>query len=126
MLLYIIRLKPFGKTEDNFINVYNELIIVFSFFSVLIMNNYGLPDLMMNIWGWILFILVISSLFITWYFTLPEMLRELKKTVTNCFTNKSANVENKNKRTKTGQTKDANKTKKSEWTAMKYDKSELN
>jgi len=98
MLFYIIIIKPFDKTEGNFINIYNEFVIVFSFFSVLIMSNYELPDLIVNIWGWILTIPVILSLLITWYFTLPEMLGELKKTITNCFTKESPKVEKKSKK----------------------------
>ena len=98
MLSYIIILKPFDKTEGNFLNIYNELVTVFSFFSVLIMSNYKLSDLMMKIWGWILTIPVIFSLFITWYFTLPKMLGQLKKTITNCFTKESPKVEKKSKK----------------------------
>jgi len=76
---------------------------VFSFISVLIMSNYEIPDVIVNIWGWILTILVILSLLITWYFTLPEMVGQLKETITNCFTKKSAKVEKKSKKMKTEQ-----------------------
>jgi len=109
MLLYIIIIKPFDKTEGNFINMYNEFVIVFSFFSVLIMSNYEFSDLIMNIWGWILTIPVILSLLITWYFTLPEMLGELKETITNCFTKKPDKVKKKSKKMKTEQPKNADK-----------------
>jgi len=123
MLLYTIIVKPFDKAESNFLNVYNELIIAFSFFSILIINNYELSDSMMNIWGWILTIPVIGSLFITWYFTLPKMLKELKETITNCFTKKSANVENKKQ--KLGPTKTLGKVEKSKWYDLNYGRSQL-
>ena len=83
------------------------------------MSNYEIPDVIVNIWGWILTIPVILSLLITWYFTLPEMLGQLKETITNCFISNSgegfkkelANVEKKSKKTKTEQPKDADKEK---------------
>jgi len=96
--------------------------MAFSFFSVLIMSNYELSDLIMNIWGWILSILVIGSLFITLYFTLPEMFGQLKETITNCFTKKSPTIKKKSKRMKTERTKDLDKEKKNEWSTLKRDK----
>ena len=125
MSFYIIIIKPFHKAEGNFINFYNELITVFSFFSVLIMTNYELPDLMINIWGWILSILVIGSLFITWYFILPEMLGQLKKTISNCFTKGSGKAENRSKKLKLERIKNLDKPKESERSDMKYGKSQL-
>jgi len=111
VLFYIIIVKPFNKAEGNFINIYNEFIIVFSFFSVLIMSNYELSDLIMNIWGWILTIPVIFSLLITWYFTLPEMVGQLKETITNCFTKKPDKVEKKSKKMKIEQAENTDKEK---------------
>jgi len=119
MLLYIIIIKPFDKSGGNFINTYNEFIIVFSFISVLIMSNYEIPDVIVNIWGWILTIPVILSLLITWYLTLPEMLGELKETITNCFTKKSDKVKEKMKKMKIEQAKDADKERESEYNNIK-------
>jgi len=96
--------------------------MVFSFSSVLIMSNYELSDLIMNIWGWILSILVIASLFITWYFTLPEMLGQLKETITNCFTKKLSTVEKKSKGVEIEGTKNLDKEKENEWSTIKYGK----
>ena len=96
--------------------------MAFSFFSVLIMSNYELSDLIMNIWGWILTILVIASLFITLYFTLPEMLGQLKKSITNCFTKKSPTLEKKSKGVKIERTKNLDKEKENEWSTIKYGK----
>jgi len=115
MLLYIIIVKPFNKGEGNFINIYNEFIIVFSFFSVLIMSNYEFSDLIVNIWGWILTIPVVFSLLITWYFSLPQMIGELKETITNCFTKKPDKVKKKSKKMKTEQAKNADKVRESEY-----------
>ena len=112
MLFYIIIVKPFDKAEGNFVNMYNEFVIVFSFFSVLIMSNYELSDLIMNIWGWILTIPVIFSLLITWYFTLPEMLGQLKETITNCFTKEPVKVEKKSTKMKAEQVESLGKKKK--------------
>ena len=126
MLLYTIIVKPFDKVESNFLNVYNEFIIAFSFFSVLIMNNYELSDFMMKIWGWILTIPVIGSLFISLYFTLPQMLEELKKTITKCFTKKSTNLKNKSKKRKLGLAKTLGKVERSKWYDINYGKSQLN
>ena len=92
--------------------------MVFSFLSALIMSNYELSDFIMNIWGWILTILVIGSLFITLYFTLPEMLGQLKETITNCFTKKSAKVEKESKEVETERTKDLDKAKENEWSTI--------
>ena len=125
MLFYIIITKPFDKTEGNFINFYNELIMVFSFFSVLIMSNYELSDFIMNIWGWILTILVIASLFITLCFTLPEMLGQLKETITNCFTKEPPKAEDESKRLKLERIKNLDKAKKNEWSTIKYGKSRI-
>ena len=123
MLFYAIIVKPFDKVEGNFLNVYNEFIIAFSFFSILIMNNYELSDFMMSIWGWILTIPVIGSLFITLYFTLPQMLEELKKTITNCFTKNSANVENNSKRQKLRSIKTLDKVEENKWYDLSYGRS---
>ena len=103
--------------------MYNEFIITFSFFSVLIINNYELSNSMISIWGWILTIPVIGSLFITLYFTLPKMLEELKETITNCFTKKSANEENKSKKQKIELTKNLGKVEESKWDNINYGKS---
>ena len=120
MLLYIIILRPFDKVESNFINTYNELIIVFSFFSVVIMSNYKLSDSIINIWGWILTIPVIISLLITWCFILPEVFRQLKEAIINCFT------KNKSKRAKIEQAENDDKTKEGTWNAIKHCESQLN
>jgi len=126
MLLYIIIAKPFDRFEGNFINIYNELVIVFSFFSVVIMSNRKLSDIIMNIWGWILTIFVIISLLITWYFILPEVFRQLKEAIINCFTKKPGKVENKSSGMKKKRAKNDDKAKESIWNTIKYGESRPN
>eukprot|EP00826_Nyctotherus_ovalis_P022861 TRINITY_DN1764_c0_g1_i5.p1 TRINITY_DN1764_c0_g1~~TRINITY_DN1764_c0_g1_i5.p1 ORF type:complete len:153 (-),score=30.82 TRINITY_DN1764_c0_g1_i5:49-507(-) len=81
MLLYVNVTRPFKKREDNFINIFNEFIIVFSFASVLVMKNSDMSEKAVSTWGWVLTALVVFSLVATWVVALPGILRELKKSV---------------------------------------------
>lgn len=88
MLLYVAVVRPFKEKCDNFINIFNEATIVFTFISVIVMNNYTFSALVMKVWGWILVAPVIFSLIATWIIVLPGAFKELKKSIMKLFKKK--------------------------------------
>jgi len=64
-----------------------------TFVLILIMNYIELPELLVNIMGWILLIPLIISLISTWIIILPNILKGLKKSLKKLFEKKTANNE---------------------------------
>jgi len=92
-------IKPFEKTKDNLINIFNEIAITMTFVLVLIMNNIELPEVLVNIMQWILIVPLIISLISTWIIIFPDILEGLKKSLKELFKKKTAN--NKDERINT-------------------------
>eukprot|EP00826_Nyctotherus_ovalis_P062147 TRINITY_DN8939_c0_g1_i2.p2 TRINITY_DN8939_c0_g1~~TRINITY_DN8939_c0_g1_i2.p2 ORF type:complete len:120 (+),score=14.73 TRINITY_DN8939_c0_g1_i2:96-455(+) len=80
--------RPFKKKYDNFINIFNEAAIVFTFISVIAMNNYTFSVPVIKVWGWILIAPVIFSLIVTWIIVLPGTFKELKESIKKLFSKK--------------------------------------
>ena len=87
--------KPFSAGGDNFINILNETIIIFTFISVYVMNKCSFSELTIELWGWFLIIPIIISLLATWIISLPDAIEEFKKTLTDLFTKEKEPIENK-------------------------------
>lgn len=75
MLFYLIVLKPFTANSLNRINVANELIILFAFSGILLINVKDCSDKFISILGWVLVGGVIASLIVAWCTTIPPMVR---------------------------------------------------
>eukprot|EP00826_Nyctotherus_ovalis_P062146 TRINITY_DN8939_c0_g1_i1.p2 TRINITY_DN8939_c0_g1~~TRINITY_DN8939_c0_g1_i1.p2 ORF type:complete len:124 (+),score=14.76 TRINITY_DN8939_c0_g1_i1:258-629(+) len=88
MLVYMAVVRPFKKKYDNFINIFNEAAIVFTFISVIAMNNYTFSVPVIKVWGWILIAPVIFSLIVTWIIVLPGTFKELKESIKKLFSKK--------------------------------------
>jgi hypothetical protein len=71
--------QPFDDWLNNMINVYNELVIIITFISVLMMNTMNLPEQITNLWGWILVILILLPLLSVWIITIPGIISMLCK-----------------------------------------------
>eukprot|EP00826_Nyctotherus_ovalis_P051755 TRINITY_DN6483_c0_g2_i2.p1 TRINITY_DN6483_c0_g2~~TRINITY_DN6483_c0_g2_i2.p1 ORF type:complete len:121 (-),score=23.94 TRINITY_DN6483_c0_g2_i2:33-395(-) len=101
MLAYLLLVKPFKSDTNNVMNVYNELVIMVCFLSVLAMNLLNLAESARNIWGWILIGLVLISLLSIWATTIPDMI----STAWNYF--KSRKKDNENEKNKVPKKKTA-------------------
>lgn len=88
MAVYIFTVRPFEKREDNIINAFNELVLVFIFASTAVINKCDLSESAVSVWGWIFILLLASSLLLTWIIILPNTFKELKKSITNFFKKK--------------------------------------
>jgi len=87
--------RPFSAEGDNFINILNETIIIFTFISVYVMNKCSFSELTIKVWGWFLIIPIIISLLATWIISLPDAIEEFKKTFTYLFKKEKKPIENK-------------------------------
>ena len=87
----------FINISDNIINVFNEVIIMGSFTSVLFMNLIDTSESFEKILGWILIILIGIFLAITWGITLPDLFIDLWKSVRKACKCKKANKIKKRK-----------------------------
>ena len=87
--------KPFSAGGDNFISILNEIIIIFTFISVYVMNKASFSELTIKVWGWFLIIPIIISLLATWIISLPDAIEEFKKTFTDLFKKEKKPIENK-------------------------------
>jgi len=84
-------IKPFEKSKDNFINIFNEITITMTFVLVLIMNNIELPEVLLNITQWVLIVPLVISLIFTWIIIFPDILKGLKKSLKELFKKNTAN-----------------------------------
>lgn len=73
MLAYLLLAKPFDGIINNVINIYNEILVLVCFLSVLTMNVISFSDTVTSIWGWILIGLILLSLCSIWIVTIPTM-----------------------------------------------------
>eukprot|EP00826_Nyctotherus_ovalis_P043428 TRINITY_DN4573_c0_g1_i2.p1 TRINITY_DN4573_c0_g1~~TRINITY_DN4573_c0_g1_i2.p1 ORF type:complete len:132 (+),score=28.25 TRINITY_DN4573_c0_g1_i2:365-760(+) len=73
MLVYLLLAKPYEDMINNVVNVYNELVIMACFLSVLMMNVVNFNELTTSLWGWGLIALILVSLLSIWAITVPGM-----------------------------------------------------
>jgi len=84
---------PFDSDLANYVNIYNEFILLMAFGLIFLQNVLDLNEKTANIIGWILISLVLISWIIMWVNLLPSVIRELIKAIQK-FLSKSENTEN--------------------------------
>jgi len=85
MIFYLITVRPFVKVSDNFLNIYNEFVLLFCFISAYTMNSTFLEEKGISAWGWVMVVLVLSSLLATWILIMPSALKAFINSVYECF-----------------------------------------
>eukprot|EP01022_Parablepharisma_sp_SALTPOND_P016411 TRINITY_DN239_c0_g1_i1.p12 TRINITY_DN239_c0_g1~~TRINITY_DN239_c0_g1_i1.p12 ORF type:complete len:189 (+),score=17.27 TRINITY_DN239_c0_g1_i1:8326-8892(+) len=85
MLAYLLILRPFEKTINNALNIYNELVVAFVYIAILIINTQSMTTPSIELTGWMLVVLVLGSLVTTWVILLPGALKELFQAINSCF-----------------------------------------
>lgn len=79
MLLYLCIARPFDKTLSNVLNIYNEVIVVFCYSAIAIINiGQFTTRTIMNV-GWMLISVILLSLGASWFIMLPGATKELIK-----------------------------------------------
>lgn len=64
---------------DNMLNIYCEVVTLFTFVSTLIMNLFPLAEKIMDIYGWFLTAIVLSALVFCWVLIVPDMVKAFYK-----------------------------------------------
>jgi len=84
MMLYLVIVRPFESNYDNLINIYNEFILLFGFCSAFIMNTMNISEFGVQIWGYFLTVLLLSSLLTTWILIMPTTVKQAIESVKDC------------------------------------------
>ncbi len=95
MLGYLAWIKPFENQKGNFINIYNECVLISVFGVTLLMNTVEVSQSTSTAIGWISIFAIAVSLVLTWTFTLPEAWREFRENVSSCCRRKRAEDDTK-------------------------------
>lgn len=69
----------------NVIHVYNELLLLFVFITVLILNSVEASAENEELWGLVIIVAIILSLLFTWGIFLPRIMKGAYKTVSQVF-----------------------------------------
>ena len=86
--------RPFSSRGDNVINIFNEIIAIFIFISVYVINNQSFSELAIKVWGWFFIIPIIISLVATWVISLPDAIEEFKNSLIDLFKKKEKQAKN--------------------------------
>eukprot|EP00826_Nyctotherus_ovalis_P017408 TRINITY_DN15126_c0_g1_i20.p2 TRINITY_DN15126_c0_g1~~TRINITY_DN15126_c0_g1_i20.p2 ORF type:complete len:115 (-),score=20.95 TRINITY_DN15126_c0_g1_i20:56-400(-) len=74
-------MKAFKSWAKNLANIYNDVVVVITFISVLILNLKEFPEVAMNVVGWAVIILILTSLCYLWLTTLPQIAKGIYKAI---------------------------------------------
>ena len=86
-------LSPFKNKMDNILNIYNELIILIAYISILVINFYEISEFNLNICGYANIAFIGISLFISLYFVVITVFKSLcRKKKPNAKKKKKGNV----------------------------------
>jgi len=85
--------RPFESKKDNFLNMYNEIVIAAVFYGILIINaSYKISQKSKELAGWILIGCILVSLATTWLLLIPQVISDLKDFVLS-FCKKTNDIE---------------------------------
>ena len=90
MFLYIVWYKPFKEWKDNWLNLYNESVIILVFLALIWINNSDYAYNNVSTIGWILIVLIMLSFVTTWAIMMPGVARGLWEAVTGLFKKSAA------------------------------------
>jgi len=77
-LFYGIK-RPFKANKDNFLNMYNEIVISVVYLGILLINTTCLKQNTIEMIGWILIGTVLLSLAATWILLIPQFIKDIKE-----------------------------------------------
>eukprot|EP00826_Nyctotherus_ovalis_P005375 TRINITY_DN11210_c0_g1_i5.p1 TRINITY_DN11210_c0_g1~~TRINITY_DN11210_c0_g1_i5.p1 ORF type:complete len:149 (-),score=14.28 TRINITY_DN11210_c0_g1_i5:169-615(-) len=69
------------RDRDNILNIYCEVVTLFTFVSTLIINLLSFAEKAMEIYGWFLVAIVLSALVFCWTLIVPTMVKTLYKEI---------------------------------------------
>ena len=81
MLLYLVKIKPFIDTNENRLNIVNEVLILIMFSLILVINLYETSKEITELVGYVMVILVAIDFLICWGFMIYGIIKSIVKVV---------------------------------------------
>ncbi len=85
MFFYMLICRPIKESTDNWLNIYNEVLIMLTFIALFIINTSDFGYLNISYFGWVLIVLTMISFAATWALMLPGIVKSIWQTVSGLF-----------------------------------------
>ena len=77
-------MRPFKEYSTNFLNLYNEFVLIVTFLCIAVINIFNTNENSSNYIGWMVIALLLLSLGITWILLIPSVVKGVYQQIKDC------------------------------------------